>query len=78
LFLPQVATEQKWDRATLLEEVCYKAGLTARAWQDPGADLFRFTALVFHEGKAAEAVSFRELFRSPLAWLRPPAPGYAP
>ena len=78
LFLPQVATEEKWDRATLLEEVCYKAGLTARAWQDSAADLFRFTALVFNESKAVAAINPLGRFWSPLAWLRPPAPGYAP
>jgi AmmeMemoRadiSam system protein B/AmmeMemoRadiSam system protein A len=49
LLLPQVASDEKWDRATFLEEVCYKAGLTGRAWQSADADLFRFTALVFGE-----------------------------
>ena len=49
LLLPQVASEEKWDRATFLEQVCYKAGLPPRAWQDPESDLFRFTALVFGE-----------------------------
>jgi hypothetical protein len=77
LFLPQVATEEKWDRATLLEEVCYKAGLTARAWQDPAADLFRFTALVFGERKQVESLNSPGVFRDPLAWLRQPAPGSA-
>jgi uncharacterized protein (TIGR00296 family) len=47
LLLPQVATEQHWDRGTFLEQVCYKAMLPANTWKDPGADLFRFTALVF-------------------------------
>jgi len=75
LFLPQVATEEKWDLPTLLEEVCYKAGLTARAWQDPAADLFRFTALVFSERGSTESLNPVELSRNPLAWLRPPAPG---
>jgi AmmeMemoRadiSam system protein B/AmmeMemoRadiSam system protein A len=55
LLLPQVASDEKWDRATFLEEVCYKAGLTARAWQGADADLFRFTALVFGERRQAEA-----------------------
>jgi AmmeMemoRadiSam system protein B/AmmeMemoRadiSam system protein A len=75
LFLPQVATEEHWDRAQLLEEVCYKAGLPGRAWQDPAADLFRFTALVFGEGKPLESLIPLDLFRNPLAALWPPAPG---
>jgi len=75
LLLPQVATEEKWDRATLLEEVCYKAGLSGRAWQDPGADLFRFTALVFGERRPVEAIAPLDLFRNLQAWPSPPAPG---
>jgi len=75
LFLPQVATEENWDLPTLLEQVCYKAGLTARAWQDPAADLFRFTALVFNEGQAIQSLNSLDLFENPPAWLRPPSPG---
>jgi len=52
LFLPQVPVEQHWDRMTYLEELCHKAGLPSGAWKDPGADLFRFTAVVFGEAKA--------------------------
>jgi hypothetical protein len=55
LLLPQVASDEKWDRATLLEQVCYKAGLTGRAWQSADADLFRFTALVFGERPRVDA-----------------------
>lgn len=53
LLLPQVASDEKWDRATFLEQVCYKAGLPPRAWRDPEMDLFRFTALVFGERREA-------------------------
>ena len=60
LLLPQVASEEKWDRATFLEETCYKAGLSRRAWQDPETDIFRFTALVFGEHHAEEPVSPEE------------------
>jgi AmmeMemoRadiSam system protein A len=49
LLLPQVPVEEKWDRAEFLQQVCIKAGLPQRAWQDAEADLFRFTALVFGE-----------------------------
>jgi hypothetical protein len=47
LLLPQVPVEEKWDRATFLEETCYKAGLPRNCWQSAGTDIFRFTALVF-------------------------------
>ncbi len=75
LLLPQVATEERWDRATFLEQVCYKAGLPGRAWQDAGADLFRFTALVFGEGRAVESLIPLDLLRKPQAWPSPPTPG---
>jgi AmmeMemoRadiSam system protein A len=75
LLLPQVASDEKWDRAQFLEEVCYKAGLPGRAWQSAEADLFRFTALVFSERKPGEAVNPLGLFRNPRAWPSPPLPG---
>jgi AmmeMemoRadiSam system protein A len=50
VFLPQVATEQGWNRETLLEHLCYKAGLPSGAYLDPDAKLFSFTAVVFGEG----------------------------
>jgi AmmeMemoRadiSam system protein B/AmmeMemoRadiSam system protein A len=49
LLLPQVAPEQGWDRMTFLQQTCLKAGLPPSTWQDPDADLFSFTALVFGE-----------------------------
>jgi len=65
LLLPQVATEEHWDRSTFLEEVCYKAGLPAGAWKDTGADLFRFTALVFGEQTVSDVLTPLDLFRKP-------------
>lgn len=50
LLLPQVPVEEKWDRATFLEETCLKAGLPKNCWQDADTDIFRFTALVFSPG----------------------------
>jgi AmmeMemoRadiSam system protein A len=47
VFLPQVAVEAGWDRDTLLEQTCLKAGLPANAWQDPAAEISVFTAEVF-------------------------------
>jgi AmmeMemoRadiSam system protein A len=52
VLLPQVPTEEGWDRNTFLEQVCVKAGLPEKAWKDDDADLFMFTALVFGEPKA--------------------------
>ena len=42
LLLPQVATEQGWDRETLLRQLCRKAGLPPDAWRHPDCRLFVF------------------------------------
>jgi hypothetical protein len=47
LLLPQVATEQGWDRETFLEQTCWKAGLPPGAWRNPGAQIYKFSAEVF-------------------------------
>lgn len=47
VFLPQVPVEQGWDRLAYLEHLCIKAGLPKDSWQQPGARLFWFEALVF-------------------------------
>jgi AmmeMemoRadiSam system protein A len=52
LLLPQVAREQRWDRETLLRQLCLKAGLAENAWTAPGARLLGFTAQVFAEARA--------------------------
>lgn len=46
VLLPQVATEQGWDRATFLEQTCLKAGLDVDAWKNE-ADIYIFSAQVF-------------------------------
>ena len=46
LLLPQVATEQRWDRDTFLSHTCLKAGLRPDAWKT-GAAISRFQAEVF-------------------------------
>ena len=51
VFLPQVATEQGWDRAETLCQLCRKAGLSPDAWKDDEMEFFVFTANVFHEGE---------------------------
>ncbi|HUI85089.1 MAG TPA: AmmeMemoRadiSam system protein B [Candidatus Binatia bacterium] len=47
LLLPQVPTEQGWDRATFLQQTCAKAGMQLNCWKDENTDIFMFTALVF-------------------------------
>ncbi len=49
IFLPQVASEQGWDRDELLAHLCAKAGLPADAWKSSDAEISVFTALVFAE-----------------------------
>jgi len=49
LLLPQVATEQGWDRDTFLAHTCRKAGLPGDAWKSPDAVIEIFSAIVFHE-----------------------------
>lgn len=46
LLLPQVATEQGWDRQTFLSQACLKAGLAPDAWKK-GAEIYVFEAIIF-------------------------------
>jgi len=48
VLLPQVATEQGWDRETFLAQTCLKAGLREDAWKE-NSSVSIFTALVFSE-----------------------------
>ena len=50
VFLPQVATEEGWDRNELLDNLCVKAGLSRGCWQS-GAKLSTFQAEVFKESE---------------------------
>ncbi len=48
VFLPQVATENDWDRDTFLSILCtQKAGLPADCWKDSDTEIYIFTAQVF-------------------------------
>ncbi len=49
LLLPQVATEQGWDRHTFLENTCFKAGLNGDCWKNAGTEIYIFSAEVFSE-----------------------------
>ncbi len=50
VFLPQVATEQGWNREQLLDQLCRKAGLSKDCWRS-GAILSVFQADVFSESE---------------------------
>lgn len=49
VLLPQVATEQGWDRDTFLTHTCYKAGLSPDAWKSPETTIEIFSAQVFDD-----------------------------
>jgi len=53
VFLPQVATEQGWNRDELLDNLCYKAGLSPAAWHSSDAKFQVFEGRVFEEGERA-------------------------
>lgn len=50
VFLPQVATEQGWSLAEMLDQLCLKAGLLRDAWKS-GAQFQVFQADVFSESQ---------------------------
>ena len=47
LLLPQVATENGWDKETFLQQTCFKAGLPKNSYKEKTAEIFRFSADVF-------------------------------
>jgi AmmeMemoRadiSam system protein B/AmmeMemoRadiSam system protein A len=47
VLLPQVASENGWDRATFLRHTCLKAGLPSEAWRDSASTICTFEAEVF-------------------------------
>jgi len=50
VYLPQVATEQHWNREQFLQSLCaHKAGLPADAYLQSDAELYTFEAQVFGE-----------------------------
>ena len=49
LLLPQVATEQGWNRDEFLAGACRKAGLPPDAWKDPSTQIEVFSAVVFQQ-----------------------------
>jgi MEMO1 family protein len=75
IFLPQVPTEQGWDRKTYLEELGRKAGLTRQAWKDETTDIYAFSAIVFNEHKPPEPFKPEQpAFQKPTGRPGPPVP----
>jgi len=52
LLLPQVATENNWDKITFLEHTCEKARLSRDAWKSEKTEISIFSAEVFEEKKS--------------------------
>jgi uncharacterized protein len=50
--LPRVAVEHGWDAETFLKHACLKAGLPARAWEEPDTEIEVFEAEEFGEEPA--------------------------
>jgi len=49
VLLPQVPVEQGWDQDEYLDYISRKAGLPPGTWDDPSAERYVFTAVVFGE-----------------------------
>jgi uncharacterized protein len=49
LLLPQVATENNWDKTEFLQHTCHKAGLPVDAWHDDKTKIYAFSAEIFSE-----------------------------
>lgn len=48
LLLPQVATENNWDREKFLEQTCFKAGIYDKnCWKDKDTEIYIFSAEIF-------------------------------
>ncbi len=54
LLLPQVATENNWDKETFLSHTCMKAGLPPDCWKRNDVIIKKFSAFVFNEEKEGE------------------------
>ena len=49
LLLPQVAVEFGWNRETFVSQTARKAGLPADCWNEPGVQVYIFSAEIFSE-----------------------------
>ena len=51
VLLPQVATENGFDRLTFLDQTCMKAGIAPGCWREPDTEIYTFEAEIFSEPK---------------------------
>ena len=51
LLLPQVASENNWNKTQFLEHTCYKAGLPGDSWMSPEVTIEKFSAEIFGENE---------------------------
>ncbi|MEK6820141.1 MAG: AmmeMemoRadiSam system protein A [Nanoarchaeota archaeon] len=56
LLLPQVATENKFDRIKFLECLCNKAGLPRDTWQNKNFKLWKFQCQIFGENSERKSL----------------------
>lgn len=49
VLLPQVPTEQGWNREEFLSNTCRKSGMREDCWKDPKTQIETFTAVIFGE-----------------------------
>ncbi|MCK5673371.1 MAG: AmmeMemoRadiSam system protein A [Spirochaetales bacterium] len=49
VLLPQVPTEQGWNKEEFLSNTCRKAGMQNDCWKDPNTQIETFTAVIFGE-----------------------------
>jgi len=49
VLLPQVATEQGWDRETFLKHTCMKAGMSGDCYKQSDTRIWVFSAIIFGE-----------------------------
>ena len=52
VLLPQVPTEQGWNREEFLSNTCRKAGMQNDCWKDPNTQIETFTAVIFGENNS--------------------------
>ena len=57
LLLPQVATENNWNKEQFLEYTCMKAGIGTDCYKQSGTNIYIFEAEVFGEGEPERRAS---------------------
>lgn len=61
LLLPQVPTEQNWDKKEFLSHTCMKAGLRPNAWFGNETKISKFSGQIFYEIKPRGEIKEKKL-----------------